>query len=597
MTGFLGRWLREHGAGSRQVEGLLQSTLRRASRYPGAVSSAYPVMTSLLEWAAPAALLGQRSRASALSSEDFAALEHALQNHPATLVKLLYMLARTPAMEALYPDVAPPAPVHPLADLEPTIRARSTRLKRDFDVIVIGSGAGGGPLAWSLSEAGMDVAVVEAGALMRSATTQSALEKYYLTQGMIGSAEGMVLVLAGEAVGGTTVINSGTSLPPRPESLARWDELAGAPLSAELEPWFKIVHDRIGITVSPRELLDASAELVERGLAALGKEGAFVLPRNAPACEGKGRCCFGCPSGAKQSTDRSFLPQAVAAGATLLWETRALNIREDRFGAEVLVEDRDGRRMLRADKVVIAAGALSTPHLLRHNRLGSRWKQAGNHLKIHPASKVFAMMPEPLRHGGVPQGLGYHEPMLPRITLEGIHTPAAAAAPMLSVSGSRHREWMESYDRVATFGMMCRDRAIGKVRGQGLGRWLSYRLDPQDCRDLGAGLILTAKVMFAAGAERVVLPISGVNSEFESLQALRNISPDDFTPKNIMVAGFHPQGTAGVGRVVDSNLRVIGCENIYVADASVLPDSPGNNPQVSIMAFALRLADHLSQKR
>jgi choline dehydrogenase-like flavoprotein len=204
------------------------------------------------------------------------------------------------------------------------------------------------------------------------------------------------------------------------------------------------------------------------------------------------------------------------------------------------------------------------------------------------------MMPEPLERSGVPQGLGYRAPELPRVTFEGVHTPAGPAAPMLSLSGRRHRWWMERYDRLATFGMMVRDRGSGWVRGVGQGRYLHYALDRADARDLGAGLLLTAEAMFAAGAERILLPISGGQAEVSDAAHLRRLRPEDFTPGNLLTCGFHPHGSAGMGRLVDRDLRLRGSQRIRVCDASVLPDSPGVNPQVTIMALALRLADHMA---
>jgi choline dehydrogenase-like flavoprotein len=204
-------------------------------------------------------------------------------------------------------------------------------------------------------------------------------------------------------------------------------------------------------------------------------------------------------------------------------------------------------------------------------------------------------MPEPLREGGVPQGLGFHTPRLPRLMFEGVHTPASAAAPMIAAAGERHRWWMSEYPHLATFGVMVRDRATGSLRGEGLSRRLDYRLHDDDARDLGAGVLLIADALFRAGAERVLLPLAGGEPEVASPDELSRRRPEDFTPSNLMTSAFHPQGSAGVGRVVDPDLRLLGSARIFVADGSVLPDSPGVNPQITIMGFALRLADHLRE--
>jgi choline dehydrogenase-like flavoprotein len=140
---------------------------------------------------------------------------------------------------------------------------------------------------------------------------------------------------------------------------------------------------------------------------------------------------------------------------------------------------------------------------------------------------------------------------------------------------------------------MVRDRGTGSVREVGGKRVLRYALHPDDAKDLGAGLLIAAEALFAAGAERVVLPLCGRDAEVESVEALKALRPEDFTRRNLLTSGFHPQGTAGIGRVVDADLDVIGEPRVSVCDASVLPDSPGVNPQVTIMALSLRLADRL----
>lgn len=598
---WLERWLVAHGVAPSEAAGAAARARDRARRFPAPVGPAYGAIEAWLDRLAPALLLRTLTPAHRLDAERFDALERRLQQHPQVLVRALYTLARAPAFEQVYPDPAPPptAP-HPLEALLEANR-EATRHGRRFDVVVIGSGAGGAPVAWTLARAGFSVAIVEAGDLVRPTSVGEAVERHYLDQGMVGSVAGggATLILAGSAVGGTTVINSGTSLRPLPERLEAWDAALGTRFAqGELDPWFAAAEAQAGIGVPERRLLDASASIVERGFAALGREGVHVLPRNAPDCRGSGRCCFGCPAGAKLSTDRSFLPEALAAGAALFHRTRASGIREEPGEVEVFVAGPEGRRVLRARQVVLAAGALGTPLLVRHNQLGSRWREAGDALRIHPASKVFGLMPEPLEGHGIPQGVGYRDPALPRLTFEGAHTPAAAVAPMLPVAGRRHRWWMERYDRVANFGLMCRDRATGRVRSVGGRLTVHYGIDPADARDMGAGLLLNAAALFAAGAERVLLPLAGegIDPEVEGPDALARWRPEDFTPQRLASAAFHPQGTCGMGRVVDPDLRLIGSARISVADGSALPDSPGVNPQVAIMALALRCADRLARE-
>jgi choline dehydrogenase-like flavoprotein len=591
------RFLRAHGAADPRAAARV--AVARASRYPWPVAGSWPRLLSTLDRVAPLAVLGRPSRASRLGDEALLALDAALQHHPVRSVRLLWLLARFPLLEARYGEARPPDPGHPLRDLAEVIADRR-RLGNDaFDVIVIGTGAGGAPVGWSLARAGLRVCFVEAGDLVAPETAGGAVERHYAEQGMLGSGSrgGMALVVAGRAVGGTTAVNSGTSFRPKPERLEAWDREWGAALSGgALDPHLDRIEAKLGVAPVPEALLDGSSRLVRDGLLALGRAGAAPLPRNAPTCRGAARCCFGCPNGAKLSTDRSFLPEAVEAGATLLARTEAVGVRADGGGVRVWVRTREDLRELRAAHLVVAAGAIDTPRLLRRDRLGSAWRRAGRDLRIHPASKVFAWMPAPIAHGGVPQALGYEAPELPRVTFEGAHTPPAVTATLLQAAGPRHAAWMTHHDHVANYGMMVRDRGTGSVSYPAGRPILRYALHEGDANDLGAALLLAARALFAAGAERVALPVVGGDPEVDSVAALDRWRPADFGRRKLLTSGFHPQGTAGIGRVVDPDLRLEGARGVSVCDASVMPDSPGVNPQVTIMALSLRLADRLLEE-
>ncbi|MCC6850130.1 MAG: GMC family oxidoreductase N-terminal domain-containing protein [Deltaproteobacteria bacterium] len=611
------RWLRSCRVPADAIPRKRAQASARARRYPRPIGWLHPALLRALDWFGPLVALGVPVRAHRLSDARFEAFLRALKRTPHPLGRAFGMLAFLPLLEALVDDAdasvdgaqtsggdtkrsvgdardRPPAFSHPLrpAHLRPELGA-----VREVDVVVIGSGAGGAPVALDLCRAGFDVAMIEQGGVVRPERPARVVERHYAGQGFtVSLTGGTTLAFAGVAVGGTTAINSGTCLRPRPECLRRWDEIAGTTFAAGgLDPHLARVEHQLGVCVPDRVLLSRSALLVERGLEAIGRPGSFVLPRNAPACAASGRCAFGCPTGAKRGTDLAYLPEAIAHGLRLLAHTRAEGIRERRDGVEIAIA-RDGERArIRCKTLVIAAGALFTPGLLRRHRLGSRWRAAGAHLKIHPASKIFAHVPG-IRHGegGIPQGTGYLPADLPHVTLEGIHTPRSMTAPLLSAGGARFTWWLDRHDDLASFGAMVRDRGTGRVLDRGAFPLLRYAPRADDARDLVRGLVIAARAFFAAGAERVLLPILGPTSnEFASPRDLDRFDPDAVDPSAIMASGFHPQGTAGIGRVVDADLRLLGSDRIRVCDASVLPDSPGVNPQLTIMALAHRLAQDL----
>ncbi len=502
------------------------------------------------------------------------------------------MLVRLPLWDRVYNDEPQPARYsHPLEG-----KFHTQPQLKEYDVVVIGSGAGGAPVATMMAGKGFKTLVLESGELVRPQTTADTVEKYFYRQGMTVSTKGSFLMsLAGNTIGGTTSINSGTSLRPTKKQLAIWDEILGTDFaSGILDSYFSEVEKNIGVTVPPRELLGPSAHLIEKGLAKMGRTGAYVLPRNAPLCEGSGRCCFVCPAGAKLSTDMSYLKNFVAAGGELVGGAKVTSIKED--GARVVVAGKslEGDFCVTAKKLVIAAGSFGTTELVAKNKLGTAYGEAGKNFGTHPASKVFAFFDHAV-HGekGVPQGLGYADPELPRVVFEGVFTPKSAAAPLIQLTGPSQRAWLDHFDQVASFAFLFVDDSKGRVRFIGNEMVIRYKLSREDIVEIVKASKLIGEIFFNAGAKKVLLPLVGTQNEFYSLAELKKLNPETIKTNQVMTSGFHPRGTASMGKVVDTDLKVFGLNHVYVCDASVMPASPGVNPQITIMGLSLRLAEHL----
>ncbi|MCH8318541.1 MAG: GMC family oxidoreductase N-terminal domain-containing protein, partial [Bacteroidetes bacterium] len=390
---FTDRWLLLSGIPESQVKAKSIEAKKRAQRYPAPHRWLWFINLWIINWFGPVFIFFQFKRAGKLSDDRFELFIRHLREHPVSLIRLTGVFALAPLIEVLIEDKPPNRLAeHPL---EKYALPAASAENGYSDVIIIGSGAGGAPAALELSRKGLKVTVIEKGEVIKLEAAARMIEKYYVGQGLTVSLNGgLLLVLAGSTVGGTTSVNSGTCLRPLKECLSIWDEQLNTNFAGgALNPYIEAVEEQIGVGVLPRSLLTKSAILFEKGLNASGRPGAYVLPRNAPACQGSGRCYLGCPTGSKLSTDYSYLPQAVKAGARLLINTKAGKIVEKKDSVLVEVKGPDGVRSLRCERLIIAGGALYTPGILRSNHLGAHWRQAGKHLKIHPATKVFAYFP------------------------------------------------------------------------------------------------------------------------------------------------------------------------------------------------------------
>lgn len=250
---------------------------------------------------------------------------------------------------------------------------------------------------------------------------------------------------------------------------------------------------------------------------------------------------------------------------------------------------------IRARAVVVAAGALMTPLLLRRN--GITLPALGRNLSVHPSLGAIAMMPTPgAPWTGIPQGYQVEGLGDDLVTFEGVAIPPQFAAGVLPFHGARLTEWMNEWTRTEQFGAMVRDTGTGSVHhGPGGRTLIRYHLTPRMQAALQHACAGLAELFLRGGAEAVALPIAGT-PPVRTLDQARTVASIRLHPRGFRLMGPHPLGTARMGRdardaVVDFGHRVFGTTGLYVADGSVVPTSLGVNPQVTIMAFALRAAD------
>ncbi len=174
------------------------------------------------------------------------------------------------------------------------------------DVLVVGSGAGGAPLAAILAEAGLEVLLLEAGPRVSAAEfSEDEAETSARLGRLEASEDGAQTFYAGACVGGSTVLNDALCWRPPPEILAGWrrDHGLGELDADAFAPFVERAWRDLGAEPTGRALLNRNAWMLERGAARLGWA-AEAMPRSVNGCAGLGRCNLGCPIDAKQSTVR-----------------------------------------------------------------------------------------------------------------------------------------------------------------------------------------------------------------------------------------------------------------------------------------------------
>jgi long-chain-alcohol oxidase len=508
-----------------------------------------------------------------------------------------------------------PGPLGPAPDVPRRLAPR--RLDGDeelaCDVVVVGSGAGGGVVAAELARAGLDVVVLEKGgyAAERDFSHQEgdAYRQLYLYALTLSTDDLACRILAGSTLGGGTVVNYSTSFPTPPAVLAEWAAVSGveAFVSGEVAASLEAVSGRLGVT-EDESRPGARDQLLERGLERLGWH-AGPLPRNVRGCAqdaGCGWCGFGCRLGAKQSTLVTYLEEAAAAGARLVVgaDARRVVVGDGRAtGVEAAAEG--GHRLaVRARAVVAAAGAVETPALLLRSGLGG---QVGRNLRLHPGTAAMGMFETPVRwwegtlqarySAELRERLGPYAPIFETVPVH----PGMGAAALPWRSAADHRALMERSANLSLVGVLCRDSGAGRVRvdrdGSPRVRW---RLDPADEARMAAGLAAAGEVLGAAGAgevfslqrRRPAFRPGTPGAQRAWAEATRRAG---FAGGRAALFSYHQMGSCRIG--ADPATSAVGpdhqtheVEGLFVADASLFPTASGVNPMLSVMALAHRAA-------
>ncbi|MYW47386.1 GMC family oxidoreductase, partial [Streptomyces sp. SID161] len=546
-------------------------------------------------------------RLSALGPDDRERVVRSLAARPGLLPLLdavkvpLLLAAGTERM--LHHAPAPPvsAPADPPLDCTP---AGDWPTRSTADAVVVGSGAGGAMAARTLAAAGMSVVVLEEGAhhstasFGRRAPLDRFLDLYRDGGATFAVGSPPVLLPVGRAVGGTTVVNSGTCYRTPDQVAERWLNRYGFAAAEGLGTHLDEVERTLRVAPQPLDVLGGNGLLALAGAEALGWPAA-PLRRNAPGCRGSCQCVVGCPTGAKQSVQLSVLPDACAAGARIVTHARVRRVLTDRDGpdgpraAGVLARRPDGSELeILSPLVVVAAGTLHTPALLRRSGLGGH-PRLGRNLSVHPAISVAGRFGHPVTGWkGVLQSVGVERLRGDGVLIEATAAPPGMSSFVLPGVGRELRRELEGTERLATLGAMVADRPSGRVLGRDrpLPR---YGLDARDAGRLLRAQRAMGRLLFAAGAEEVLtgvprFPRARTPAQLEALL-------DRVSVRDLHVSAFHPTGTVAAGgdpqrAPADPEGWLRGVHGVLIADGSVLPSCPEVNPQLSIMAAALAVA-------
>jgi long-chain-alcohol oxidase len=488
----------------------------------------------------------------------------------------------------------------------------------DCDVVIVGSGAGGGTAAAVLAKEGLDVIVIEAGGYFSEEDFDGAeldgYVKLYLGGGGVPTPDQSIGLLAGFCLGGGTTVNYTWCFRPPEHVRQDWtdrfglDDWAGEDFDGSLDA----VWDRIGVN-SENSMPSLRDVRFREGLAKLGWD-SQVMQRNAVGCTEEicGQCHYGCPLGAKQSTFNTWLQDAHDAGARIIVNTPVEKVLIEGGEAEgVEATTADGHKLtVRARAVAAAAGALNTPALLVRSGLDN--PNVGKNLMIHPVLLVWAMFEQEILPWTGVFGSTFCDEFLDMGEGYGVKYMHASAHPSdLAVfapwrGASDHSELMQSLRYTGGFGILQRARDAGEVvvGSDGLPAPI-WHLSDFDRDVMREGLDGMTQVLEAGGARRIYTSHAGWVSYDPGNggreQMLKAADDYGWGPAQVTLGSFHLMGTAHMGAdrkstVCDPTGEAWNAKNLFVVDGAVLPTALGVNPMITIEAAAHKIARGMAAK-
>jgi len=393
------------------------------------------------------------------------------------------------------------------------------------DVIVVGTGAGGATVGNELTKKGMKVTFIERGPF----DTAGNAYKHY------DNCDVGVELLKTSCVGGTTMVTAGNAV--------RTCQSQFKNIGIDLETEFQEIEAETCVSTLPDSHFGDGTKLIMETAQELGfntqKMPKFINPQSCKPC---GKCAFGCPRDAKW-TSKEYVNEALNQGAKLVTDTNV---------TELIIKDNEikgvktNKKEYNADTVVLAAGGIGTPKIMRKNSI-----EAGNHLFVDSFVTV----------GGLLKNINFDK----EVTMNALVTlDDVILSPHYSeILANNLKTFNATNKDILSMMVKIPDEPSGKVREDYIEKFST-------AKDVG----LLSKGASAAGA---ILTEAGV---------------DPKTLTSTIARGAHPGGTAAIGEVVDKNLET-EVSGLFVSDASVFPWAPGAPPVLTIVALAKRLGNYI----
>ncbi|MSP92813.1 MAG: hypothetical protein EXR79_13580 [Myxococcales bacterium] len=506
-----------------------------------------------------------------------------------------------------------------------------TANKVEVDVVVIGSGAGGGAAIQALGplvHAGKKVLLLEKGP--RFDHTQFSGQELdmagtlYAAGGGFPTADRAITLAFAEGLGGSTLVYTGTSVRPPRRVIDGW-KVPGLEYRDLVHRLARFERQN-GVDFVPDAKINDNNRLFAEGCRKLGwTPEQFAV--NLRGCRGSSLCNLGCPNGAKQGTAYVQIPMAERAGVEVVTRARVLRVAPAPAGPTggqggVLDVEVDGtpvpmgapstwapgRWIVQAKDVIVACGAVHTPALLLRSGLGATLPALGRWWTCQPAHILVGEHDRPLTNAvGHPKSFLWEERIVEdRYFLEACMYFPFVTAKNLTGFGPEHERLLKAYERLQMILVLACDDALPDQRvaidaaGDPV---VHYRLTDATVTAMVKATRAAARIFFAAGAKAVHAPSARPTllTRDEQDRIDERVHERHFHRGAVSVSAAHLMGGCRMGEdtatAVTTPLgQVHGVPWLHVADASLFRTALEINPYLTVMALAEHVADAVSRK-
>jgi len=493
---------------------------------------------------------------------------------------------------------------------------------KKYDIIIVGSGVGGGTAADYLTRKNPDltIAIIEAGPFItKEFFNQKEIDMtaLYFNRGAVFSKNLEIGVAAGKTLGGSSAVYTGVSFRPPADVMENWRKSYGLGFLSDdyVNQSLDEIEKEINVHELPESWDNDNNKLFKKGAEALGIP-VKRLKINTKDCQQQGFCNLGCTSGAKQGTLEVQLPKVIKRGVEIICNATVTTVEENHVNIIVKEAPKGtgqnrlpvGNYRLKSKVIILAAGVLNTPAILLRSerKLKLKNKNIGRYITLHPVFNVNGVYKEHIKnYRGFPK-TWYTDHFSDS---EGFYLETSFYFPGVTAKnnpgyGEIHSDLMRDYHKMMSILILVHDKAEhhNRINIDKKGNTvIDYKVSTKTRVALLKALREATRIFFAAGCVKALVPGSAkiplTPSDVLELEDL--ITDKILYFSKTPLSSAHPQGGARMGSDLENSVcdlkgKVYGTNSIYVADASLFPTSVKVNPYETVMLLAKWVAEGIN---